>query len=220
MFTIIDSEKCFSGSVPPYYLIKGEFDVCQPYFRVKREDVTTKEGPAIKKRKRNKQKTESTQSVTDLETQKRHELLRPTLLLCIEQLTENWPSRWIETTVPNQNLSIPSDPIDFPSIQHMVETAQNKFSEADEDEEPILFKLDSHVTKELDIFSIFNLVCINESLETRLLHITPEATYLIPPNSAFLMGSINNSLNQLGSYGKSQEIQPCLCRLLIHIIYT
>jgi hypothetical protein len=86
----------------------------------------------------------------------------------------------------------------------MVETAQNKFTEAEEDQEPNQFKFDSYLTKDLDIFSIFNLVCINESLEeTKLLHITPEATYLIPPRSTFLMGSINNSSNQLGSYGKS-----------------
>lgn len=205
MFTIIDSEKCFSESVSPFHIINGEFDVCQPYFRVKKED-TSINGPALKKRRKNKRKTENTQNKTDIDTRTRHELLRPNLLLCIEQLSEKWPNHWMETTVARENLPMPSDPVDFPSIQHMVETAQNKFTEREEDEEPAQFVFDSHLTKDLDIFSIFNLVCINESLEeTKLLHITPEATYIIPPRSAFLMGSIDNSSGQLGSYGNLQN---------------
>ncbi|KAI9471959.1 MAG: MT-A70-domain-containing protein [Benjaminiella poitrasii] len=207
MIDIIDSEKCFSSNIAPYRLRGGEFDVCQPYFRERKsmesennnDDNTA---PKSKKRKRNK---EHVPSVTDVETQKRHEAIRSQLLACIEELPSQWPSHWKDLTVSSAAAAtldnVETETIDFPSIQQMVEAAQDKFSDKEEQEELPEFEFLSDVTKHLDIFSIFNIVCMNPSLsKVRLLQITPTSTYLIPPNSSFLMGSMNNSLQQLTAY--------------------
>ncbi|KAL9542898.1 hypothetical protein MBANPS3_008371 [Mucor bainieri] len=204
MFDIIDSEKGFSKGISPYKLIEGEFDVCQPYFRAKKEEAP--DAPAAKKRRKNKTKNPSN---ADVDSQKRHQELRPQLMACLEQLPEQWPAEWKAKTAPT--LAGPStdnetQAVDFPSIQQMVETAQDKFSfnTCPDDENGIHvpeFKLTLPVTTEIDIFSIFNTVYINESLtDVKLLQFTPSATYLIPPESSFLMGSMQNSLDQLGAH--------------------
>lgn len=204
MFEIIDSEKSFSDGISPYSLIKGEFDVFQPYFRAKKEE--TSDAPVSKKQKKNSRNP----SNADLDTKKRHQELRPQLISCLEQLPDKWPTDWKVKTSPTviQPDAANAQGVDFPSIQQMVETAQDKFSlKASQDDENVIgvpeFEFNLPVTKELDIFSIFNVVCINKSLtDVKLLQFTPSATYLIPPKSTLLMGSMENSLNQLGSYGK------------------
>ncbi|KAK4513895.1 uncharacterized protein ATC70_005902 [Mucor velutinosus] len=204
MFDIIDSEKDFSKGISPYRLIKGEFDVCQPYFRAKKE--ATLDAPATKRRRKNKPKNPSN---ADLDTQKRHQEVRPQLIACLEQLPEKWPTEWKARTTP-AIADLPADnetqAVDFPSIQQMVETAQDKFSfdtspDDDNDIHVPEFKLELSITAEIDIFSIFNTVYINASLtDVKLLQFTPSATYLIPPRSSFLMGSMHNSLGQLGAH--------------------
>lgn len=204
MFEIIDSEKSFSNGISPYSLIEGEFDVCQPYFRAKKEE--TPDAPVSKKRKKNNRNP----SNADLDTKKRHQELRPQLISCLEQLPEKWPTNWKMKTSPTviQPDAGNTQAVDFPSIQQMVETARDKFSfETSQDDENDIsvpeFEFNLQDTKELDIFSIFNMVCINKSLtDVKLLQFTPSATYLIPPKSTFLMGSMENSLKQLGSYSK------------------
>ncbi|KAI7906800.1 MT-A70-domain-containing protein [Cokeromyces recurvatus] len=209
MFDIIDSEKCLSKGILPYELRKGEFDVFQPYFRAKRklsidekeESLTTNK----KRRKKNKNKHEEyvSSNVTDVETKKRHETLRSQLMACLEQLPLHWPAHWknrIDTSTSLYN-TLETETIDFPSIQQMVEAAQQKFTDKDEDQTKMKeFEFTSNVTKELDIFSIFNIICINRSTNVKLLEMTPTSSYLIPPNSSFLMGSMNNSLHQLTAY--------------------
>ncbi|CEP17883.1 hypothetical protein [Parasitella parasitica] len=201
MFEIIDSEKSFSSGIPPYRLIKGEFDVFQPYFRVRKEEQPV-DAPAAKRRKKNKSKNPSN---ADFNTEKRHQELRPLLISCLEQLPNVWPIAWkMKATPTAATITENAQAIDFPSIQQMVETAQNKFSlKACEDDDVNVpeFEFVLPVTKELDIFSVFNVVCMNKSLtDVKLLQLTPSATYLIPPKSSFLMGSMQNSLDQLGAY--------------------
>lgn len=197
MFDIIDSEACFSKAIAPYRLIKGEFDVCEPYFRAKKEDTPTP------KKRRKKNTTAKAPSVTDIETQKRHEELRPLLMSCIEQLETIWPQRWkdIKEASPREG-GDKTETIYFPSIQSMVETAQGKFNYADAEEETVVkeHNLTSFITKDLDLFSIFNVMCTNAEDKLKLLEMTPTCQYIIPPKSAFLMGSIQNSAKQLGSY--------------------
>ncbi|KAL7315253.1 hypothetical protein PS15m_006724 [Mucor circinelloides] len=204
IFDIIDSEQDFSKGISPYRLIKGEFDVCQPYFRAKKEESL--DSPVTKKQKKNKPKNPSN---ADLDTQKRHQELRPQLALCLEQLPERWPDEWKAKTTPtiiDPSADDESQAVDFPSIQQMVETAQDKFSfntppDKDNDLHAPEFELTLAVTVDVDIFSIFNTVYINKSLtDVKLLQFTPSATYLIPPKSSFLMGSMQNSLDQLGSH--------------------
>lgn len=202
MFDIIDSEACFSKAIAPYRLIKGEFDLCEPYFRAKKEDA-----PAPKKR-RKKNTAAKAPSVTDIETQKRHEQLMPMLMSCMEQLERLWPQRWKDIKEPSpREGGDKTETIYFPSIQSMVETAQGKFNYADAEEETVVKEhhLTSFITKELDLFSIFNIMCINAEDKLKLLEITPTCQYIIPPKSSFLMGSIQNSAKQLGSYGKDNK---------------
>lgn len=200
MFDIVDSEACFSKAISPYRLIEGEFDVCEPYFKAKKD--LPEDAP---KKRRKKNNTTKTPSVTDIETQKRHEELRPLLMSCIEQLKAVWPTRWKDVKEPTpRNEANKTETIYFPSIQSMVETAQGKFNYADE-EGVKEFSLTSFITKELDLFSIFNVVCINDEDKLKLLEITPTCQYIIPPKSSFLMGSIANSAQQLGSYGKYND---------------
>jgi hypothetical protein len=202
MFGIIDSEKCFSQDISPYYLIKGEFDVCEPYFRAKVESAA--ESPP-KRRKKNNKNTKPP-SVADIETQKRHQELRPQLISCIKSLNKVWPDRWKDIKLPRTIKTVEAETIDFPSIQAMVETAHGRFNNIndEEQEEAAQFTFSDYTTKELDLFSIFNLVCINAENKLKLLQITPSCQYLIPPKSTFLMGSIANSAKQLGSYGKKK----------------
>ncbi|GAN02420.1 methyltransferase-like protein 4 [Mucor ambiguus] len=204
MFDIIDSEKGFSKGITPYRLIQGEFDVCQPYFRAKKEEKL--DAPVAKKRRKNKPKNPSN---ADVDTQKRHQELRPQLIACLEQLPEKWPAEWkarITPTIIASSVDNEAQAVDFPSIQQMVETAQDKFSfntslDADNERHVPEFELKLPITTEIDIFSIFNTVYINRSLtDVKLLQFTPSATYLIPPKSSFLMGSMQNSLDQLGAH--------------------
>lgn len=203
MFDIIDSEKGFSKGTSPYKLIQGEFDVCQPYFRAKKEEAL--DAPAAKKRRKNKPRNPSN---ADLDTQKRHQELRPQLVACLEQLPEKWPAGWKAKTTPTIIVDDESQAVDFPSIQQMVETAQGKFSfntspDNDDDIHVPEFELELPTTTEIDIFSIFNTAYINMSLtDVKLLQFTPSATYLIPPRSSFLMGSMQNSLDQLGAHSR------------------
>lgn len=207
MFDIIDSEKGFSKGISPYKLIQGEFDVCQPYFRAKKDEAS--DAPAAKKRRKNKPKNPSN---ADVDTQKRHQELRPQLVACLEKLPEKWPAEWkaiVTPTVIDSSADNETQAVDFPSIQQMVETAQGKFSfsTSPDDSSDILhvpeFELQLPVTTEIDIFSIFNTVYINKSLtDVKLLQFTPSATYLIPPKSSFLMGSMQNSLDQLGAHSR------------------
>ncbi|KAI8086879.1 uncharacterized protein B0P05DRAFT_532748, partial [Gilbertella persicaria] len=97
MFDFIDSEKYFSRNIEPYQLIKGEFDVCKPYFYSK-QDRAEKEGPQTKKRKKNKISKEP--SETEIETEKRHKELRDTLLKCLQELLNSWPIHLKEKKVP------------------------------------------------------------------------------------------------------------------------
>lgn len=203
MFDIIDSEKGFSKGISPYKLIQGEFDVCQPYFRAKKEE--TLDVPATKRRRKNKPKNPSN---ADLDTQKRHQELRPQLVACLEQLPEKWPDEWKAKTTPTVIADDESQAVDFPSIQQMVETAQDKFSfdtspDNDDDIHVPAFELELPITTEIDLFSIFNTVYVNTSLtDVKLLQFTPSATYLIPPRASFLMGSMQNSLDQLGAHSR------------------
>lgn len=195
MLDIIDSEKCFSRDIEPYTLIEGEFDVCEPYFRPKKEST---EPP--KKRKKTVPKAPS---VADVETQKRHEEIRPNLALCLEQIESIWPESWKQIKSPRTINGVEAETIDFPSIQTMVEMARGKFgqNDDDDDEDSAEYNLSATVITDLDMFSIFNLICINAESTLKLLQITPACQYIIPPKSSFLMGSIADSLSQLGNYG-------------------
>lgn len=187
MFDIIDSEKCFSQNIAPYSLTIGEFDVCEPYFSAKKP--TTE--PAKKRKKAN------TPSNCDVETQKRHEELRPHLIACLEDLLKVWTFSKIRE--PRSVKTVELETIDFPAMQAMVEKARIKFcSDEDADE----YELSGPVTTEIDLFGVFNLICINNQHTLNLLRITPDCQYIIPPKSSFLMGSIENSAKQLGNYGK------------------
>ncbi|GAA5810000.1 hypothetical protein MFLAVUS_003415 [Mucor flavus] len=194
MLDIIDSEKCFSRDIEPYTLIEGEFDVCEPYFRPKKEST---EPP--KKRKKTVPKAPS---VADVETQKRHEEIRPNLALCLEQIESIWPESWKQIKSPRTINGVEAETIDFPSIQTMVEMARGKFgqNDDDDDEDSAEYNLSATVITDLDMFSIFNLICINAESTLKLLQITPACQYIIPPKSSFLMGSIADSLSQLGNY--------------------
>ncbi|KAI8640531.1 MT-A70-domain-containing protein [Parasitella parasitica] len=202
MFEIIDSEKSFSGGISPYRLITGEFDVFQPYFRARKEE-SPEDAPTSKRRKKTRSKSFSN---ADLDTKERHQELRPQLISCLEQLPSVWPTAWKTKTAPTVAATITENAqaVDFPCIQQMVEAAQNKFSlksSEDDDMDVPEFELVLSVTKELDIFSVFNTVCMNKSLsDVKLLQLTPSATYLVPPKSSFLMGSMQNSLDQLGAH--------------------
>ncbi|KAI8086880.1 MT-A70-domain-containing protein [Gilbertella persicaria] len=89
----------------------------------------------------------------------------------------------------------------------MVEMAHQKFSYQEQEQEVRSFEFTCDVTKDLDLFSVFDLICINKSMnEVKLLQITPAAVYLIPPKSTYLMGSMTSSLNQLGTYAQVQSI--------------
>lgn len=226
MFDIIDSETCFSKDIGPYHMIKGEFDVCERYFCAKAE-ITESSSEAQPLNKKRKKKNTKAPSVAEIETQKRHEELRPQLVSCLESIQEVWPNKWKEIKVPSAATTketVEKDTIDFPSIQTMVETAHGKFSNNfqtdNEDEQrdaPAEFILSDDITKDLDLFSIFNLVCINaEKKRLKLLQITPSCQYLIPPKSTFLMGSIANSTKQLGSYGMPKHIQNRIISLIIY----
>ena len=197
MFDIIDAEKCFSKNIAPFTFRKGEYDSCEPYFRAKKELPAT--APAPKKRKKNTAEP----SVTDIETEKRHEELRSHLTACLEQLDACWPAHWENTKGLEKASNLETETIDFPSIQAMVETAHGKFDTPTEDEEDDTvaeFELSDPVTMELDIFSVFNTMIINRENETKLLEMTPTCQYLIPPKSEFLMGSLKSSIRQLGTY--------------------
>lgn len=194
MFDIVDSEQAFSKDIAPYTLIEGEFDVCEPYFRVKKESTE----PAKKRKKT----VPNPPSRADLETQKRHEGLRPHLVSCLEGIETIWPTTWKEIKSPRIVDTVETESIDFPSMQAMVETARGKFS-YEEEEDAVEYELSEPITTDLDVFSIFNLVCINSENSLKLLQITPTCQYIIPPKSSFLMGSIADSLSQLGNYGKN-----------------
>lgn len=187
MFDIIDSEKCFSRDISPYSLVIGEFDVCEPYFSPKKASVE----PAKKRKKPN------TPSICDIDTQTRHEELRPHLISCLEKLQAVWPFSDIKK--PRTIKTVESETIDFPSMQAMVETARIKFSSNEDADE---LELTDPVTTGIDLFGVFNLVCINNQDILSLLTITPNCQYIIPPKSSFLMGSIANTASQLGNYGK------------------
>lgn len=210
MFDIIDSEKCFEKDISPFKLIKGEFDVCERYFTAKKEDL---DAPPVKKRKK---KNPKSLSVTDVETQKRHEELRPQLLTCIEHFTKIWPDYWkcIKKPTTKDQSIVENETIDFPSIQAMVETAQGKFNTMEEEK---VYELSNYITKDLDLFSIFNIMCVNAEDKLKLLEITPTSQYIIPPKSKFLMGSIENSTQQLGSYGRITVKSDILSGLLMYL---
>lgn len=191
MYSIIDSEKCFSNDIA-YRLKKGEFDVCEPYFR------NSKSQQRVSK----KQKTEHKPSNADLETKRRHEqVLQPMILGCLEQIQAEWP--WKDKKTPNTvESSSEKNMIDFPSMQVMVEAAHFKFTDPQE-ETLSKYEFNEPVSTDMDVFSVFHTLCVNESkTETKLMQLTSEATYLIPPNSTFLMGSLENTIDSLGSYGK------------------
>ncbi|KAI8364398.1 MT-A70-domain-containing protein [Blakeslea trispora] len=198
MFDLIDSESCFSKRIKPYKLIPGEFDVCSPYFRAK--EVNEQE-PERKRRRKNK--TESHQSNADIETEEKHQMIRTQLLECLNKLSEKWPEQWKERKAPcTRDTEV--NTIDFPSIQQMVEMANQKFAfdptEEAEQEAPF-HELAEDQTKTLDMFSVFGRICKNSSTElVKWIQFTPTATYLIPPDSTFFMGSMSNTLSQLGTY--------------------
>lgn len=185
-FDIIDAEQCFSKDMNPYTLIPGEFNVFEPYFQERQGTP--------KKRQR------KSPSITDVETEKRHEELRPLLTDCIDKLQAVWPKREQKSTEPKEI----KNEIDFPSIQSMVESAHNRFtSQHDERIELPEESDDDTAYRDLDIFSVFNKICINSAQRLKQIEITPSAKYLIPPRSSFIMGSMTDgSLQQLSDYGK------------------
>ncbi|KAG0763572.1 hypothetical protein G6F60_007499 [Rhizopus arrhizus] len=181
-FDIIDAEQCFSKDLTPYHLIQGEFNLLKPYF------YANQESPKKKKRK-------TTPSKADIETAKRHEELRPILMNCLNELKICWKEK---NQVEPKEKKGEKNEIDFPSIQQMVEKAQMRFSD-----EQIYEKIDlvDMIYKDLDIFSVFNKICMNNTDQLKLLEITPTATYLIPPQSTFIMGSMTDgSLEQLSEH--------------------
>lgn len=186
-FDIIDAEQCFSKDLTPYHLIQGEFNLLKPYF------YANQESPKKKKRK-------TTPSKADIETAKRHEELRPILMNCLNELKICWKEK---NQVEPKEKKGEKNEIDFPSIQQMVEKAQMRFSD-----EQIYEKIDlvDMIYKDLDIFSVFNKICMNNTDQLKLLEITPTATYLIPPQSTFIMGSMTDgSLEQLSEHGKRKS---------------
>lgn len=180
-FDVIDAEKCFSKDLFPYSLIQGEFNVTQPYFRANLNQPK-------KKRKKS--------STTDEGTARRHEELKPMLTECLTQLKTCWKEKENQIDLEKKEMK---NEIDFTSIQPMVEAAILKFTK--EQELDILDISQEDIYRDLDIFSIFNKVCVNDTLQLKLLEITPTATYLIPPRSSFIMGSMtDNSLQQLSEH--------------------
>ncbi|KAI8972023.1 MT-A70-domain-containing protein [Mycotypha africana] len=211
MVDIVDSEECFNKDIAPYRIRQGEFDVQKPYFYAKNQP-TDQQRPS---KKRKKSVKEVSPSEADMKTKERHHVLRAQIIACLEQLPQVLPKKLLKhentSSITRENdEDSTSETIDFPSIQKMVEVSQNKFTtvvqEDDDSNEgkqfmPALFEFTSSVTTELDIFSIFNTVCINRAVEgVRLLQLTPTAMYLIPPKTAFLMGSLANSMKQLDAY--------------------
>ncbi|KAI8890398.1 MT-A70-domain-containing protein [Backusella circina FSU 941] len=184
--SIIDTEKNFSTEL--YRLKPGDFDIKEPYFRPSKSAPT--ESNTKKRRKRNEPKQ------ADIDTQKRHEELKPFLTACLAML--KWETKEILLHNKEEEDTI-KEAIDFPTIQAMVQSAHLKFDQQDEEEEaPYHFETDC--CKELDIFQIFNRVYINPTKKITLLEFNKDATYLLPPRSTFLMGSMQDSLKQLGSY--------------------
>ena len=185
-FDIIDAEQCFSKDMNPYTLIPGEFNVFKPYFQ-------ERQGTPKKKQRKSP-------SITDVETEKRHEELRPLLTNCIDKLQAVWSKHEQNSTEPKEI----KNEIDFPSIQSMVESVHNRFtSQHDERIELPEENDDDAAYRDLDIFSVFNKICINSAQRLKQIEITPSAKYLIPPRSSFIMGSMtDSSLQQLSDYGK------------------
>ncbi|CEG74880.1 hypothetical protein RMATCC62417_10014 [Rhizopus microsporus] len=186
-FDIINAEQCFSKDMNPYTLISGEFNVFEPYFQ-------ERQGTPKKKQRKSP-------SITDVETEKRHEELRPLLTNCIDKLQAVWPKREQKSTKSKEI----KNEIDFPSIQSMVESAHNRFtSQHDERIELPEEGDDDAAYRDLDIFSVFNKICINSAQRLKQIEITPSAKYLIPPRSSFIMGSMtDSSLQQLSDYVSS-----------------
>jgi hypothetical protein len=182
--SIIDTEKCFS--IKPYRLKPGDFDTTEPYFR-----ASTQTNDRKKRRKAEPKQT-------DTDTQERHQQLKPFIMACLALL--KWEAK--ETQVDKKGAI--TEAIAFPTIQDMVQSAHQRFDDLDEEElAPYYFETD--YCKELDIFQIFNRVYINSADKIALLEFNKGAVYLVPPRTTFLMGSMQDSLKQLGSYGKKQN---------------
>ncbi|KAI9255462.1 MT-A70-domain-containing protein [Sporodiniella umbellata] len=177
---VVDAEECFSRSLAPYRLIQGEFNVTKPYFH---------SNPNHPKKKRKK-------SVTNEGTAERHEELRPLLTECLTDLKTIWKTKEPFEAEKKEG----KNEIDFPSIQSMVEAAHVRFTQ-EQTLELVDLSLQNY---NLDIFSIFNKLYINPTAELKQLEITPTATYLIPPLSSFIMGSMtDDSLQHLSEYVSS-----------------
>ncbi|KAI8337198.1 MT-A70-domain-containing protein [Chlamydoabsidia padenii] len=177
---IIDCTTAFS-ILPWYKLQHHDFDLQQPYYRIK---STPDANPRPKKKQRI--------STTDIQTQERHDDLLPFLLQCMDHTTAYWQQH---RTTANQDLQHKngvqqkdvSPMINFPDWIPMA-SASRRFHHADKIPIAIL----DQEQQEFELLDLFNQVIKNESLVCRNIKLGDHGTFIIPPQSDFFMGDLEN----------------------------
>ncbi|KAI9014372.1 MT-A70-domain-containing protein [Phycomyces nitens] len=183
---IVNCQAAFSmglnGKQTTWNLRPGEFEVHEPYFRAKvvMDDKATEHKP--KKR----QKTEK--SVTEVETEKRHNEIRDFLLTGLQEVEAVWEDHGQSQVKARQD----KDLLDFTQMASLV-NATRRFA-LQEDHEPILLKEDC---TEIDTLGVFDTIVSNPSEYCRTLSLSKGHNYLIPLKSSFLMGDLDTSMDAL-----------------------
>ncbi|KAI8092651.1 MT-A70-domain-containing protein [Halteromyces radiatus] len=184
---IIDCLPVFS-ILPWYSLNSKDYKLDQPYFRTKA--MTDKETRPKKKRKQI--------STTDQQTQERHEVLLPFLSLCMEDITSYWRQHrqqqqeeaktlekidLVDYDKDNEELTMLHFPDWIPSA-----TALRRFQSFDSIPTVTL----TLELQEFELLDIFNQWIKNKTSMCRKITLSGHGTYLIPPQTDFLMGDLKD----------------------------
>ncbi|CAO3611430.1 unnamed protein product [Cunninghamella blakesleeana] len=196
---LIDIIDCHSSfGMLPWYTLKGnDFSLDQPYFRQPTFEVNNKQDnkespPQKKKRRINK---------TDVLTEEIHSHLKPFLIKVLDQLSKaliEQPGMLLKSISIEKEKSNneEKDIIQFPDWISMA-LAARRFQIIENHVNP----LDKDT--EFDVLNIFYQMIQNDSTVCRKIKLN-NANYIIPPNSAFFMGDLEN-INDLLLYDMNKN---------------
>ncbi|KAL0073270.1 MT-A70-domain-containing protein [Phycomyces blakesleeanus] len=197
---IINCHAAFSmgliGKEASWALCVGDFEVHEPYFRAKPviADKATED-----RQPKKRQKIE--RSVTEVETDKRHNEIRDLLLTGLEEVQLVWKNHDQTQTKVRED----KDLLDFTQLASLV-NATRRFS-FQEIREPIFLEEDC---TEMDTLSVFDTVVSNPSDYCRTLSLSKDHNYLIPSKSFFLMSDLDTSMDTLTDHAINIEGFDCI----------
>ncbi|KAI9494899.1 MT-A70-domain-containing protein [Zychaea mexicana] len=189
-FTVIDCENAFSQGLTTestqYHLRDGEFDVQQPYY--------TTSSIAGQKRKRGH---DSETLTADWHETNARPFLSPILPIVKEAAfgDRNYTKVSSPSSETNDD-SDPGDPINFASLTELAQASQRFFQQEEHDQ----VDLADTETTTMEILDVFHRIVHNPADTCCRVLTLDNNSYLVPPQSAFLMSDLTTGMEDLVSY--------------------